>query len=169
MIRAIAGLFIGVFVAACADYQFTVNERVVYSPEPLFAEFDITDKALRDCVKQHIADGSVRNAQQLLELNCSHAGISDLAGLEAFTALQQLHLASNSITQLAPLATLAELSSVNLKENQVKSLLPLRGLEKLKYLNVTSNPPLVCGELNYFQRKPGLVLEIPTQCAAAAS
>jgi len=166
--RAITGVILAVFVTACADYQFTVNDRVVYSPEPLFAEFEIADKALRDCVKQHIADGSVRNAQQLLELNCSHAGISDLTGLEIFTALQQLHLANNNISKLGPLATLAELNSVNLKENQVKSLLPLRGLENLKYLNLVSNPPLVCGELGYFQRKPGLILEIPSQCTATA-
>ena len=37
---------------ACAEYRFTINERVVYPPTPPFAEYTIDDSALNECVKQ---------------------------------------------------------------------------------------------------------------------
>ena len=43
-------------VAACGSYDFTVNDKVVYTPDPLFSDFDVPDKALRECIREAIND-----------------------------------------------------------------------------------------------------------------
>jgi Leucine-rich repeat (LRR) protein len=154
------------FLVSCADYQFKLNDRVLYTPAPLYSEYDIADEALRECVKQHVGDGAMTQASQLLELNCSHAGVASLAGLEVFTALTHLKLTSNNITDLGPLAPLSNLAAVYLEGNQIRSLLPLRGLEHLVFLNVESNKQLVCAELRYFEAIAKLSLLPPKHCDA---
>jgi Leucine-rich repeat (LRR) protein len=151
-------------LAACADYQFKLNDKVVYTPAPLFSEYSIPDEALRKCVAQHVGDGGMTTAGQLTELNCSHAGVSSLEGIEAFTALNRLKLSSNTITDIGPLAPLANLADVYLEGNRVSSLLPLRGLVHLVYLNVQGNAELVCGELRYFEAMASLTLLPPRHC-----
>ncbi len=153
-------------VTACADYQFTVNEKVVYTPAPLFAEYDIPDTALRECVKQHVRDSSITTAIQLTELNCSHAGVTSLQGLDTFTGLTRLKLSSNSIADLAPLAALSRLHELHLDGNRLRSLMSLRGLTDLSYLSVQGNQALSCGEVRHFADLPNLTLEPPQHCAA---
>jgi hypothetical protein len=153
-----------VLISSCADYQFTVNDKVVYTPAPLFTEYDIPDAALRECVKQHVRDSSVTDVTQLIELNCSHAGIESLAGLETFSALQHLKLSSNAIGDIAPLATMSELRTVQLDGNQLRSVMPLRGLEELSSLSLQGNPALVCAQLTHFAEIPNFSLESPRHC-----
>jgi Leucine-rich repeat (LRR) protein len=150
---------------ACADYQFTINERVVYTPAPPFADYTIDDGALNECVKQTVLDGSITAAAQLTELNCSHAGVSTLLGIEVFSHIERLKLSNNSITDLAPLATLARLQVLHVEENQIRSLMPLRGLADLSQLNVRGNPTLICAQLDHFAGLPGLTLERPKHCS----
>lgn len=154
-----------VLLSACADYQFTINDRVVYTPEPLLSDFSIDDSALNECIKQTVLDDSITAATELTELNCSHAGVSTLLGIEAFSHLERLKLSNNSITDLAPLATLAKLQTLHIEDNQIRSLMPLRGLADLSYLNVQGNPGLVCVQLNHFAGLQGLTLERPRHCS----
>jgi Leucine-rich repeat (LRR) protein len=153
-------------LASCADYQFKLNDRVVYTPAPLYTEYNITDEALRECVKQHVGDGAMTQANQLVELNCSHAGVTSLEGIEVFTALKRLKLSSNNITEIGPLAPLANLAKVYLEGNHIRSLLPLRGLEQLVYLNVEGNIELVCAELPHFEAIAELSLLPPKHCSS---
>lgn len=157
---------VAVLLSACADYQFTINEKVVYTPAPLFAEYEISDAALRECVTQHVRDRSVTTASQLTELNCSHAGIASLAGLDTFDGLVRLKLSSNAISDLAPLAAMTRLGELLVDGNQLRSLTPLRGLTELKFLGLEGNPALNCQELQHFAKIPGLSLEPPRHCAA---
>lgn len=152
-------------LAACADYQFKLNDRVVYTPAPLYTEYSIPDEALRRCVAQHVGDGGMTTAGELVQLNCSHAGVASLEGIEVFTALSHLKLSSNAITDIGPLAPLANLAEVYLEGNRVSSLLPLRGLLQLVYLNVQGNAELVCGELRYFEALSALTLLPPNHCS----
>jgi hypothetical protein len=152
-------------LGACADYQFTVNERVVYTPAPLFADYDIEDRALYECVKQTVLDGSITAATQLTELNCSHAGVRSLLGIEAFGHIERLKLSNNTIADLAPLATMARLQALHVDGNQIRSVMPLRGLVDLKYLNLQRNPPLVCAQLDHFAGIPGMTLDRPEHCS----
>ncbi|MEP5765320.1 MAG: hypothetical protein ABJ308_12040 [Halieaceae bacterium] len=151
-------------LAACADYQFKVNDRVVYKPAPMFSDYEIADPALHECVAQHIQDGSISAADQLVFLNCSHAGVSDLSGLESFTAIAQLKLSNNLIENVNALAGMAQLSEVYLDGNRLRSIMPLRGLNELRLLNLQENEALLCQQLEYFAALSTLTLEPPEHC-----
>jgi Leucine-rich repeat (LRR) protein len=167
MFKAVFAGTILLLVVSCADYQFKVNDRVVYTPAPLYAEYKIPDEALRECVKQHVGDGAMTNASQLTELNCSHGGVTSLEGIEVFVGLARLKLSSNAITNVGPLATLSQLTDLYLEGNSIQSLLPLRGLAELVYLNVEGNIQLVCAELPHFEAIAKLTLIPPKHCKAA--
>jgi hypothetical protein len=152
-------------LSACAEYQFTVNERVVYSPAPLFTDYTIEDASLEKCIKQTVQDQSITAAAQLTELNCSHAGVTALKGIEAFSHIERLKLSNNSITNIGALASMMALKVLYLDGNQVRSLLPLRSQAELSFLNVQDNTALVCAELTYFAAMPDLSLERPAHCA----
>lgn len=152
------------WLPACADYRFTVNDKVLYTPDTLFSGYDIVDAGLRACVKQTVSDGSLTAASQLDELNCSHAGVADLQGLEIFTGLTRLKLSSNAITDLSPLSELQLLSEIHLDGNQIASLSAIRLLSNLSYINVSGNPQLNCTELANLAQAPSLKLELPDHC-----
>ena len=54
-----AALTFAAICAACANYEFTVNEKVVYPPLPLFSDYALADAALQQCVTQSIEDSGV--------------------------------------------------------------------------------------------------------------
>ena len=56
-VTAIA-IVLGACLAGCESYDVTVNERLVYTPTPLFRDYTIEDAALSDCVEQAILDGT---------------------------------------------------------------------------------------------------------------
>lgn len=151
-------------LSACADYQFTVNERVIYTPAPLFSGYDIADNALRECVRQHVLDHSVTAAPQLLELNCSHAGVAGLEGLGIFSGLTRLKLSNNAIGDTEPLAALTELIELYLDGNRLRGLAPIQRLRGLGVLDLRGNDALACEELAHFRRLPELKLVPPRHC-----
>lgn len=101
----------------CKDYSYTLNEQPIFSPPPLFVDYSIPDGPLEACIKQAVFDQKVTTSNQLIQLNCSYAGISDLSGLEIFTELSQLNLDGNKLTEIKPLLFLSQLTLVSLKAN----------------------------------------------------
>ncbi len=104
-------------VGACADYEFSVNDRLVYTPLPLFSDYALPDPSLHDCVSQTISDERITRAELLLTLNCSHAGIKSVVGLDRFTQLHTLNLGNNQLREVSLLESLGELQRVNLEGN----------------------------------------------------
>ena len=104
-------------VGACADYEFSVNDKLVYTPLPLFSDYLLPDTGLQDCVRQTISDEKITRAELLQALNCSHAGIRSLEGLESFTELHTLNLGNNQLSDASPLNTLNKLQRVSLEGN----------------------------------------------------
>jgi Leucine-rich repeat (LRR) protein len=149
-------------LAACENYDIKVNERVVYSPQPLFTDFDIPDQALRACLEQAIADGVVTAATRLTALNCSHAGISDLTGLSTFTGLTSLKLSSNEVRNLVELGALTSLIDLYLDDNRVVDPVPLYELPALQVLDLSGNPDLQCPSAAAFLRLERVTL--PKHC-----
>lgn len=131
-------------VGACSSYDFTINDRVVYSPDPLFTDFDIPDDALRQCVKDAIKANVVTSASGLSSLSCTDAGIKTLAGLSTFTELELLTLSSNAIVDISELAYLSVLETLYLDDNQIIDPVPLYQLPTLQRLNLSGNPGLIC-------------------------
>jgi Leucine-rich repeat (LRR) protein len=140
------GLFclILAFLSACETYDFSVNEKLVYTPKPLFTDYSIADPALLACVKQAVSDGKIASASQLDTLSCNNAGISSLAGLEVFTGLNRLNLADNSLRDIATLAALSSLVELNLDGNGIIDTTPLLELPALVELNLNNNPQMLC-------------------------
>ena len=165
MYHSIYTIIIGVcllLLAACESYDFKVNDKVVYSPAPLFSDYEIADQPLGDCLQQAIADNVVTGPSQLDTLNCSHAGISDLSGLATFTGLTSLKLSSNSIRNLVELGALNGLQELILDNNQIIDPVPLYQLPALQILDLSGNPALQCPQNNGLLRVTTLTL--PAHC-----
>lgn len=159
---AIPFIILITLLSACENYDFKVNDRVVYSPHPLFDDFDLPDPALRACVKQAIQDHVITAVLQLNTLNCSHAGISDLSGLATFTGLSSLKLSSNEIRNLVELGALTSLELLYLDNNQIIDPVPLYDLPALQSLDLSGNPDLQCPRTTGLLRVEQVVL--PEHC-----
>ena len=131
-------------VTACESYDFTVNEKLVYTPKPLFSSFETPDTALQQCLEQAIIDAKVTSASELAALGCSHAGITNLEGLEIFTGISRLKLSSNNIRDITPLAALTILESLHLDDNKIIDTTPLLDLPALAELDLSGNSELLC-------------------------
>lgn len=149
-------------LAGCESYDFTVNDKLVYTPKPLFSDFDVPDPALYECIKQGIIDAKITSASQLTSLNCSHAGIEILHGLEVFTGLIQLKLSSNKIRNLAEISTMTILEELYLDDNVVVDPVPLYQLRTLRLLDLSDNPRLQCPGSSTFPLVESL--KLPSHC-----
>lgn len=131
-------------LAACGSYDFTINEKLVYTPKPLFSDYTATDTALQSCLEQAVAEAKASRAADLETLNCAHAGITELEGLEVFSGISRLKLSSNQLISIATLAELTNLEVLHLDNNQIVDLRPLLELQALRELNLSGNPELLC-------------------------
>ncbi len=127
-------------LGSCADYEFSVNNKRVYTPLPLFSDFSLADPALQTCVSQTISDEKITRVELLEKLNCSHAGIRSIEGLEQFINLQIL----------------------NLGENQLRNVGSLSALTQLQRVNLDGNPELDCASLGNLQKS--LEITLPSHC-----
>ena len=151
-------------VAGCADYEFRVNEKVVYTPVPLFANYDVQDEGLAGCIAQTIEDEKITRAEELRVLRCTHAGIVSLVGLEVFGALQVLQLQHNDIGSVQGLRQLLDLEQLDLRDNRVRSAAGLETLSGLYQLDLRDNPELDCQSLAPMARNKKLDINLPEQC-----
>lgn len=163
----ICGLLLASLLAGCKTYSLSVNNNVVYTPPPLFKDFVINDPHLRSCVEQTILDGHITKAEDLKQLNCSHAGINSLTGLEKFYGIEQLNLAENALQSIAPLSNFSQLKVLILRKNNLTSAEPLLHMLGLRELDIADNAKLACSDLkqlaaNFHQGDLKLIL--PEQC-----
>ena len=149
-------------LAGCTNYDFTVNDTLVYSPKTLFSDFDAPDPGLKSCLEQAIIDAKIDEADALKRLNCSHAGIETLQGLETFTGLIQLKLSANKIRNLAPLVGLIHLQELYLDDNVVVDPVPLYPLYTMRTLDLDGNAVLQCPQATAFAHLRSLTL--PDHC-----
>ena len=133
--------------AACSQYDISVNDRVVYTPAPLFKDYQIDDLHLKQCIDQTITDNKITGLANFTRLRCTHAGITDLAGLEKFYALTELDLSDNAITDTEAVARLGRLEVLLLENNQLTEVSSLLTLIRLSELVLTGNDELECNGL----------------------
>ena len=134
-------------LSACQRYSFAINENVVYEPPPLFQDYKIEDKTLRNCVAAAIVEQEVRKPEQLKKLTCPPGQIESLVGLETFNQLQQLGLAQNQISNIITLKKLTELKKLDLRENQIIDFSVLQSLQKLEQVYTKGNIDADCSTL----------------------
>ena len=151
-------------IAACANYEVSVNERTVYTPQPLFTDFRVADHRLQTCLDQTIKDAKITRASQLESLNCSHAGIQVLTGLTLFSEIKYLNLADNQIQETADLAMLGKLEQVVLRNNQLTRLPEALTWLAVEDIDVAGNPNLACEDLIQVQKNQTVNIKLPEHC-----
>lgn len=152
-------------LAACADYDVTLNEKVIYSPPPLFVDFKLADKALQNCVAQTIADQGITKPEQLTQLVCTNGEIRSIKGIGLFTGLRQLNLSNNLLQDISALAKLPALQNLALASNKIKTVQPLVDSVALLKLNVQDNATLKCVTvIELVNQIPALRVQMPAHC-----
>ena len=131
-------------LSACGSYDFTLNDKLVKRSQQLFTNYQIDDKRLRRCIKQAIFDNNISQASELEDLNCSHAGIISINGLESFSHLKRIKLSHNKISNIYEIRTLHKLEVLHMSHNHILDFLPTLSLVKLQELDVSNNPNLKC-------------------------
>ncbi len=163
----ISGLLLVVMIAGCKSYSVSLNNKLVYTPPSLFKDFAIADTKLRACVEQTIIDNHITKAEDLKQLNCSHAGIESLAGLEKFYSIEQLNLSENALQSIAQLSNFSQLRVLILRKNNLTSAEPVLHMLALQELDISENAKLACGDLKQFAKNThqgNLKLTLPEQC-----
>jgi Leucine-rich repeat (LRR) protein len=155
----VTALFI---LSACQGYDFTVNDKVVYAPKPLFSDFTAPDSGLDNCLKRAINDGVISQADQLTNLDCSFAGIENLEGLSLFTGLKTLRLSANKVHNVVEISKIVTLEELYLDDNQIVDPVPLYQLPALRRVDLSGNPNLKCPEPGSFSHVEKV--HLPSHC-----
>ncbi len=155
----VPGLFL---LCACQGYDFKVNDKVVYTPIPLFRNFTVPDTGLANCLKQAINDGTITAPEQLITLDCSFAGIENLEGLATFTGLTALRLSANKVRNLVEIGKIMTLQELFLDDNQIVDPVPLYHLPALRHVDLSGNAALQCPKPGSFAHVATVLL--PPHC-----
>lgn len=134
-------------VASCSQYDISVNDNVVYTPKPLLKVAGVSDKNLTACIEQAVSDHKVTSISQLTRLQCSHAGVENLTGLERYFAITELDLADNNIRDVSAIGRLGKLTLLHIENNRVADPAPLLNLIKLTDVNLEGNTTANCQDL----------------------
>jgi hypothetical protein len=145
-------LFIGTGLLNACSYSVSLNNKVVYTPPSLFNNYQIADQRLAQCVEQTIVDHNINQAKELTTLNCSSANIHSLAGLEVFSGLEELNLATNELTQIEEIAQLSQLRILLLNNNPLHNVAPLLSLLQLHTLNLDGALELTCRDIQQLEK-----------------
>jgi Leucine-rich repeat (LRR) protein len=162
LIFLLAGL--AVVVTGCHGYSYTLNNREVFSPPRLFSDYQLADRALQDCVQQAIEDQSITEPGQLKDLNCSKAGISNLAGIGVFPALVRLGLDGNALTSVAPLAALKQLELLQLRDNLLSGFEPALCGKPGRKLALAGNTAFRCEDMDRLRACGVELVDAPAHC-----
>ena len=100
----------------------------------------------------------------LINLNCSAAGITSLAGLAQFDQIRSLKLSGNTIRNLLELARLEDLEQLWLDDNDIIDPVPVLRMTSLRALDLDGNPQLQCPSSDKIPLN--LQLNLPDHCNA---
>ena len=154
-------------MTACTSwrqYDITVNEVTIYAPAAPLRVDGIEDAALRDCLRQTAMDTEAKIVADLINLNCSAAGITSLAGLAQFHQIRSLKLSGNTIRNLLELARLEDLEQLWLDDNDIVDPVPVLRMTSLRSLDLYGNPQLQCPSSDNIPLN--LQLTLPDHCNA---
>ena len=152
-------------LAGCKGYSYTVNDREVFAPPRLFADYSLPDRALQDCVQQAIQDQSITQAADLKDLNCSKAGIADVSGLGAFPELRRLGLDGNAIASVAALGALKHLELLQLRDNRIPGFDTALCGKPGRKLALAGNEAFRCEDLERLRACGVELVDAPAHCA----
>lgn len=157
-------LTVSLLLSACKGYQYTFNETVVRSPTPLYTDFQVADPNLKNCLDQALQDILATAPDQLTQLNCSHAGIETLEGLQVFHKLQKINLSHNNLSDIKALGLMGQIELLLLSDNQLESVTEILTLPKLQRLDLSNNPHMRCTDARQLQKNYSGELQLPEHC-----
>ena len=147
--------YYGACVGAVVDEFDTANncsDSTTVTVQPSSAAVTIPDLELRARIEAALGKTGGElitgvDMATLYLLVASHAGISNLTGLESAANLRDLRLGTNNISDTSPLANLTKLETLDLMSNNISDLSPLAGLTNLTQLylgwnNISDPSPL---------------------------
>lgn len=147
---------------ACSTYDVKVNDNVVYSPPPLFSDYQVEDPSLKECVRATIREQKTTNAKQLQRLSCPAGEIKSLAGLELFLNMSHLGLRGNQVRNIDALSKMRRLQQLDIRDNQLLSVESITSLEKLSSLQLSGNTELDCDSVKKLKGSVKTIL--PEHC-----
>lgn len=162
---ALAGLV--ATIAGCAGYEYKLNERTVFEGPRLFTEYTIPDEALQQCVAQAISDQRITRAEALEDLNCTHAGIVSLEGLQTFSGLRRLGLDDNAITDLSPLYGLRSLELLQVRGNRLRTVDPRLCQGAARKISLERNDALDCTSIDRLRACGATIIDAPAHCGGS--
>ncbi|MDC0411508.1 hypothetical protein OAM23_04390 [Luminiphilus sp.] len=143
-------------------YDIMMNDVPVYQAASVATVSGVEDNALAQCLQQTLNDAKATSFVALTSLNCSHGGITTLAGLAQFTGLKSLKLSGNQIRNLMVLERLVELEALWLDDNTVIDPIPVLRMPKIRQLDLSGNVSLQCPAPT--EMRPQLVITLPEHC-----
>ena len=146
-------------------YDITMNNVPVYQAASVPTVSDVEDTALTQCLQQTLNDAKATSFTALTSLNCSHGGITTLAGLAQFTGLKSLKLSGNHIRNLLVLERLVELEALWLDDNRIIDPIPVLRMAKIRQLDLSANPSLQCPDQT--EIRPQVVINLPEHCRSS--
>ncbi|MFK8019615.1 MAG: hypothetical protein AB8B86_07595 [Pseudomonadales bacterium] len=152
-------------LSACSQYDVTLNNQVLYTPRVIFAEVDVEDSQLGDCLVQTFQDRKHSRALELENLICSNAGIANLNGISNFSELRKLKLNANRIINVEELVSLPKLEILLLADNLIVDPSSLAALPDLLRLDLSKNVTMNCDQLTILSKlRPTLLIDKPSHC-----
>lgn len=110
---------------------------------PGYKEPEIIPNPIEDDLREFTdkQDGTLTSAdfKDIKALDFKSKKLTDIAGLELCTDLEELNLYGNSLTDISQLSNLQNLRVLDLSFNKVKSLEPIRNLPNLEEINLYGN------------------------------
>ena len=105
----------------------------------LISDVALTDSALQSCVSAAASSMDWTLVSQVTELRCNDKEITDLQGIEQFSALFFLSLNNNLIIDVLPLNSLPRLHYLYMNNNQIDDIAALQSLTNLLTLHLDNN------------------------------
>jgi len=166
LLRTLAPLALQCFaLSACLrPYTVTLNNNVLYSPNPSVRNAVTQDPGLQACIDQALGRSEETDPASITLLACPGSGVETLAGIEALVNLEQLELSDNDISNLSPLIALKKLRVLGLRNNAVGDIRPLDELPILRFLSLEGNDRIPCRQLDAFTAKLGNTFGRPQSC-----
>ena len=156
--------FVLLLTACKGPYTVTLNDRVLYTPNPDASEKLLSDPNLQGCLNQILLSSTNKDPQAVTLMACPNAGIQSLRGIENLPNMEQLDLSDNAINDLGPLVNLKKLRVLSLRNNGIRNISQLSSLPILRFVSLQGNDDIPCRQLDNLAKKVGSSLNRPSNC-----
>lgn len=120
--------------------------------------YTLNDFNLQSCIQSYATQNGYQWVSDFVALECHGYMISDLTGIENYTSLTRVMIASGALTDLSPLALLPSLTHIDVWGNQVASLSGIASMSQLEVLIIGENPTSDLSALNQLTNLKELAL-----------